>query len=171
MLQLEAVDYFYLCAEIGIALAGFAAIVVAIGQRNNGPADSVTSWYIEMLVERGLAAAFFALLPVLLSGLQLNTDLIWLLSSGLFSIYGFFLAWRSLSFRKRSTTNDTENLSSKAFSVLMSAGIIMILIQILNASGYLINQSSWWHAMAVTWLLISQGYLFLIFFKRSGIDS
>lgn len=163
---MDATEYFYTCAEIGVALSGFAALVVAIGQRAGKETSQADIWYVGVLVERGLAAALFALLPMLLEGLGAGTRLNWLLSSGLFALYVISIAVRSLAMRKHVPAEELNDvMGSKVFLALLTVGLLVAGVQAVHASGYLLQQSPWWHALAVTWLLMSLGYMFMSFLR------
>ena len=81
---MDTTDYLYTCAEIGVALAGFSALVVALSQRAGAASSDTHYWYMSVIIERGLMASFLAMLPSLLEGLGVATRGIWLISSGLF---------------------------------------------------------------------------------------
>jgi hypothetical protein len=162
---LEAADFLYTCAEIGVAIAGIAALVVAIGQRRSTELDSRTIAYVSVIVERGLAGAFWALLPIFLGGFELNTDLIWLLSSGFLALYIFSLGYRSYLYKKRMDQKEAESLTTKAFVILLVIGLIVAVVQVFHASGLLLQQSVWWYTLGVIWLLCTMGYMFIIFLR------
>jgi hypothetical protein len=164
---MEAVDYFYTCAEIGIALAGFAALVVALGRQVYDEQSPFIQWYVGVLVERGIAAAIFALLPILLLGLGLSDRMTWLLCSGSFAAYVFSMAWRSIRVRRSVPAEVAESLSSGGFAFLLAVGLGVAVLQVFHASGFFFEQSPWWFALAITWLLISLGYMFLIFLRST----
>ena len=77
----------YTTAEIGVALAGFAALVISFRQRQDSSLSNSDRLVVASLVERGLMAAFLSFLPILLFGLGLSERLIWFFSSGTFVAY------------------------------------------------------------------------------------
>ena len=62
---MESSEYLYTVAEVAVALVGFAGIVIALRHRESGLSGLDRSFVTDM-VQRGLAALFFALLPLLL---------------------------------------------------------------------------------------------------------
>ncbi|MEP1471760.1 MAG: hypothetical protein ABJK25_12365 [Halieaceae bacterium] len=167
---MEAVDYLYTCAEIGVALSGFAALVVAIGQKSRGDSNATDIWYVNVIIERGLVAALLAMLPILLDGLGVPQNFLWSICSGLFAIYIFTLAWRSYRTRV-AWKDDYPVMSSGVFSILMLLGLCVMVLLIFHAFGIFLEQSSWWYVLGVTWLLVSLGYVFLMFLRSVFIPS
>ncbi len=55
--RLEGSEYMYTTAEIGVALAGFAALVISFRQRQDSSLTDADRLVVASLVERGLMAA------------------------------------------------------------------------------------------------------------------
>jgi hypothetical protein len=161
---LEATEFLYTSAEVGVAISGIAALMVALGQGRRGAIDALTIIYVGSIVERGLASAFFALLPILISGFELSSRVLWLLSSGLLAGYILSLAYRSYWNRKRDGTL-RASLDGITFGLLMIIGLLMAGLQIAHASGLLLEQNIWWYTLGVAWLLVTMGYIFMIFLR------
>ena len=162
MAQLEGSEYMYTSAEIGVALAGFAALVISFRQRQDSSLSDADRLVVASLVERGLMAAFFSFLPILFSGLGLSERLIWFFSSGIFVAYGVSIMIRSA----RSHRISGGLASNPAFYILFAVGILMVALQVCHALALGIRQSAWWYLVAITWLLVSAGYRF--FFVLRG---
>ena len=159
---MEGAEYMYTTSEIGVALAGFAALVIAFRQRQDSALSDSDRRVVASLVERGLMAAFFSFLPILLFGLGLSERLIWFFSSGTFVAYGVSIIIRSMRSRKISR----GLASNPVFYILFAIGVLMVALQVCHALGLGLNQSAWWYLVAVTWLLVSAGYRF--FFVLHG---
>jgi hypothetical protein len=159
---MEGSEYMYTTSEIGVALAGFAALVIAFRQRQDSTLSDSDRRIVASLVERGLMAAFFSFLPILLFGLGLSEQLIWFCSSGAFVAYGISIIIRSIRSRKISS----GLASNSAFYVLFAIGVLMVALQFCHALNLGLKQSAWWYLVAVTWLLVSAGYRF--FFVLHG---
>jgi hypothetical protein len=159
---LEGSEYMYTTAEIGVALAGFAALVISFRQRQDSSLSDADRLVVASLVERGLMAAFFSFLPILLFGLGLSERLIWFFSSGTFVAYGVSIMIRTARSRKISG----GLASNPAFYILFAIGVLMVALQICHAFALGLRQSPWWYLVAVTWLLVSAGYRF--FFVLRG---
>ncbi len=151
---MEGSEYMYTAAEIGVAIAGFAALVISFRQRQDSSLSDADRVVVASLVERGLMAAFFSFLPILLFGLGLSERLIWFFSSGTFVAYGVSIGIRSVRSRKISR----RLTSNPAFYILFAVGALMVALQICHALGLGLQQSAWWYLVAVTWLLFSAGY-------------
>lgn len=147
----------YTSAEVGVALAGFAALVIAFRQRKDSSLSDNDRLVVSSLVERGLMAAFLSFLPILLVGLGLSERLVWFFSSSIFVVYGVSLVIRSIRSRRLSG----ELVAGSVFYTLMAVGVLMIALQVCHAFGLGLRQSAWWYLVGVTWLLVSAGYRFL----------
>ena len=73
---MEGSDYMYATAEVGVALAGFAAIVIALRRKEDSSLSDAPKLVVASLIERGLVAAFLSFLRILLSGLSLSDRLV-----------------------------------------------------------------------------------------------
>jgi hypothetical protein len=163
----EGSDYLYACVEAGVALSGFSALIIALRRREPLQFSAYDRQLVANLVERGLMAAFFSLLPILLFGLGFSERLVWLFSSGAFVAYGISIAIRSWRSRLPDQA-DSQLVSGALFYPLMAVGLALIAVQALHAVGLGLQQSVWWHLLAVTWLLTSAGYLF-VFVLRAWV--
>ena len=73
-----------LIAEIGIAVAGFSGVVVALGRRAGGSWEAGRLW---MLLVQALGAALFAFAPLLLETAGLSASLNWRFSNGALGLF------------------------------------------------------------------------------------
>jgi len=165
---MEGSEYMYAAAEAGVALAGFAALVVVLRQASDSPLLESDRYIAYSLVERGLIAAFLSFLPILLFGLNLPARLVWLFSSGSFVAYGVSLAVRAIKTQRDGRFLASELISEVAFRILLLIGLLVVLLQLVHAVGIGLQQSVWWYLISVTWLLTSAGYLFF-FVIRSWV--
>lgn len=161
---MEGSDYLLTCAEVGVALAGFSALVVAVRQRGAEALPAMDRRLVALLIERGLMATFLSFVPLLLAGLGVSEETVWFGSSSLFAAYGLSMAWRSAASR-RTDRESSEIVAPPAFYALFVTGLLVIVLQIAHALGVGIQQSAWWYAVAVTWLLSSAGYLFFFIIR------
>jgi hypothetical protein len=72
--------------EVGIAIAGFTGIVIAIS-RGDPARDETRALFISILLLTSFASVFFAFLPMLLSIAGLSESVVWPSSSAAFLVY------------------------------------------------------------------------------------
>ncbi len=156
---MEGSEYMYAMAEVGVALAGFAAIVIALRQKEGAALSEGDRRVVASLIERGLAVAILSFLPILLAGLSLSERTVWFSCSGTFALYGVSLAIRT-SLNRKFVTRAAKFVSDPVFYMLMLLGLVMIALQVLHAFGLGLQQSAWWYLVGVTWLLFTAGYHF-----------
>ncbi len=68
---MEGSEYLYTIAEVSIAIVGFSAVVVVFRNRGEQALSRLELRLISFMIERGFAALFLSLLPVLLAHLGL----------------------------------------------------------------------------------------------------
>jgi hypothetical protein len=93
-------DAFLTLAEIGVGLAGFAGIALALTRRD-APLTSGQAIFVRELILNSLAVIFLALLPVGLSLLELHGQSVWRTLSGLHTAIIVLVAWPSLFMQLR----------------------------------------------------------------------
>jgi len=151
-------DYLYACVEAGVGLSGFAALALAIRSRSTDAYTPYERIQISNLIERGLASAAFALIPLLLRSFQVDERSIWRLCSGLFFIYGVTFVVRGL--RARRVDELRELVGPRLFLPIFSIGVVVLLSQLINILPIGVEPGERWYLLAVTWLLFSAGYVF-----------
>jgi hypothetical protein len=166
---MEGSEYLLTSAEIGVALAGFAALVIVVRQRAADELSYGDRIAVASLIERGLMAALFSFLPLLLLGLGLAAGVVWFCASGTLSIYMFSLAWRSAANRKRDPQT-SELVLRPLYITLTTIGLAMAVVQAAHSIGVGIQQSVWWYLLGLTWLLTAAGYIF-VFVVRGWVRS
>ena len=162
---MEGSEYLLTCAEVAVALAGFSALVVAIGGRGDSSIESLSRGLVGMLIERSLFAVFFSLVPVLLAGLNVAPAQLWFICSGGLATYIVSLAWRSAAARRQEPWL-SEFLAGPAFAILMVLGLLVLLLQVAHAFGLGLRQNVWWYLVGLTWLLLSVAYIFYLAIRR-----
>jgi hypothetical protein len=155
---LEGSEYLYTVAEVSVAFVGFAAIVIAVRTRP-GDLSEAERQHVTWLVERGLAALAFSLLPMLLHYFGAQPHSVLPLSSALLAGYLLSILARNLLIVR---------MGSLARSLLSASGIalrlalvgLMIPVQALAALGVLPFDPLGWYLLGASWLLVLSGILF-----------
>ena len=160
---MDGESYLYSLVEAGVALAGFSAIALALGSRRTHQGEVHQKVIVARLVERSLMSSLFALLPTLLSGLDLSERIVWLIASGSLAAYGALRLIQTLRTRRDTIAHLGIRQTSIFFLGLIAVAVIIV--QILNAFGVVLSQGLWWYAFGVTWLLVSAGYTFVVYLR------
>lgn len=160
---MDGESYLLALVEAGVALAGFSAIALALESRGAQQNERRQKAVIARLVERSLMASLFALLPTLLTGLGLPERIVWLIASGSLAGYGGFRLVHTM--RKRTETMVQMRVGRATRIALGLVAVAVILVQVLNAIGFVLSQGLWWYALGVTWLMASAGYTFVIYLR------
>lgn len=160
---MDGESYLYSLVEAGVALAGFSAIALALESRRAQQSEAHQKVIVARLVERSLMSSLFALLPTLLSGLDLPERIIWLVASGSLAVYGTSRLVQTL--RKRKDAVAQLGIERASIFFLGLIAVAVIIVQILNAIGLVLHQGVWWYALGVTWLLVTAGYTFVIYLR------
>lgn len=156
-------SYLYALVEAGVALAGFSAIALALESRGAQQGEARQKAVVARLVERSLMASLFALLPTLMSGLGLSERILWLIASGSLAGYGAFRLVHTM--RNHKETMMQMEVRPATRLVLALIAVAVIIIQVLNAIGFVLSQGQWWYALGVTWLMVTAGYTFVIYLR------
>jgi len=154
---MEGSEYLYTIAEVSVAFVGFAAIAIAIRHRSHS-LGNFERLLVAWLVERGLAALAFALLPILLYYITGSSQKILQYGSGLLAVYLLTVFIRVYPvFRNRQTTVPIGP-AGRFLRVAMVG--VMIPVQALAGLGVLPFNALGWYLLGVTWLLVMSGATF-----------
>ena len=80
-MDLPNAAYFYTLAQIGIAFAGFATILMALRETRGRPMSKFDLWVAKSYIQSGLVTAASAMLPPLLFAFGLGERMTWQLAS------------------------------------------------------------------------------------------
>jgi hypothetical protein len=106
------------------------------------------------MIERGFAALFLSLLPMLLTHLRLSGVGVWAISSGALALYLLTALIRTSSFRRQIPAEAEAQLPGMGWSsVLAVCAVIVIAIQVLNAVGAVLEQGIGWYLLGATFVL------------------
>ncbi len=145
--------YLYLLAELAAAFVGFTAIGLMIGTRRG----TVWNFAIAGLIERSLAAGFFAILPTLIDSFGLAHSLLWKLCSIGPALYLSTIWYRS-SREWSSWDENSRPVSGVAYYVRASLFVVVTLLAYSNVYfGYIGI-----YLMSVVWILIAAALTLLM---------
>ncbi len=136
--------------EVGIAIAGFTGIVIALSKRDAN-ADS-RALLISILLLTSIASVFFAFLPMLLSVAGLDDSTVWTASSAA------FLAYISVVFSYRLRQRGAFPARSRAAVSL--GGAIFLVGVVLQIPNVFILNSAWPYLVLIVSYVI---YSFSVF--------
>jgi len=80
-MDLPNATYFFTLAQIGIAFAGFASILMALRETRGRPMSKFDLWVAKSYIQSGLVTAASAMLPPLLFAFGLGERMTWQLAS------------------------------------------------------------------------------------------
>lgn len=162
---MEGSEYLFTVAEVSVAVVGFAAIVIALVRRSKRA--QVLEWLTRQLIERGLSALFFSLLPILLMNFGAQSQQAFRIASGLLSIYFATVMIRVYNVLFRVDHGEQIGTTSAIGRLLF--GGWMIPVQAFAALGLLPFPVVGWYLAGVTWLLVLCAALFAAILNRTGM--
>ena len=148
-MELPHAAYFYTLAQIGIAFAGFATILMALRESRGRPMSGFDLWVAQSYIQSGLVTAVCAMLPPLLFGFGLSEGRTWQVASlliGLPSLAMLLLApgqWRAR----------TDMPIRPRLWVQIGVGLIINLALLCNAAGWPWRADGSFVMLAVSWNL------------------
>lgn len=122
-------DSFQTVAEIGIGLAGFSGLIIALRKRS-GPLSNVQKYRLRILMALSFGAMFLALMPGALLNLGVPEKQMWFyccLTMAIYSI-GFLLWWIVVS--RRVAREYPEIFNWIAFSAMAAGHSIILILQL-----------------------------------------
>jgi hypothetical protein len=155
----EGSEYLYTIAEVSVAFVGFAAIVISVRHRSGGLSEA-ERWHVTLLIERGLAALAFSLLPMLLHHFGVPVRSVLSLSSGLLAGYLCIALARNLLLARTETLAAKLSLSPSGVAFRQVILGLMVPIQALAAAGALPFDPLGWYLLGASWLLVLSGIVF-----------
>ena len=156
---MQGADVLLTIAEVAVAFAGFASVVVLFQHRdlNRWPAAVVVR--LRTMIEGSLTALFSALLPFVLHHLGLAGDGLWAISSLVLALA--YVAFGTLVWRRSRGALASGELS-RFFSVTVAAiSIFVFAALLLNASGIIFHRAFGAYLVGVSWALVFASLMFL----------
>lgn len=131
-------DAFLTLAELGVGLAGFSGIALALTRRNASltPGQAL---FVRELILNSLAVIFLALLPVGLHLVEQGTETSWRSLSGFHAALIVGVAWPSLFVQVRRLEPSDRDPAVYVVTVLIQS--MTAVLQLLNSTGILFAAS------------------------------
>jgi hypothetical protein len=145
-------------AEVAVGLAGFSSVVVVFRRRtSDGAWKPEDAFRFKLMLEAGLFAGLFALLPNAIAGLGLAGNRLWPFLSMLLLAY---LVSDILRKRRQMEDLPAASLNRGLVWFTGSASFVVILIQALNIADWLVLRGPGPYVFGVTWLTAYSGLTF-----------
>jgi len=145
-------------AEVAVAFAGFASVVTVFRRREHAGWAPQDALRFQLMITSSLSVAFFALLPFAVSFFGASELTVWGVSSGLLALY---LAL-SLGLVARRTVSLTAGEALNPFIswTFSAGGLIVLALQVLNASGVFFERELGPYFVGLLYALVLAGVSF-----------
>jgi hypothetical protein len=152
----------YALAEIAIAMAGFAAIVVLFKRRSSGAWDRADADRFNGMLLHAMAAGSFCIVPPFLWVFVPDASAVWTISSAFAGVQ--MLAHAGVVFALPST--------SRPVRLLLIVPLGLVVLQLLNVFGLYFDRGFRPYLAAVLWHIFQAGLLFvtLVFVRPEDTD-
>jgi hypothetical protein len=145
-------------AEVAVGLSGFSSVVVVFRRRtSDGAWKPEDAYRFKLMLEAGLCAALFALLPSAIAGLGVAANTLWPFLSMLLLAY---LAFDLLRKRRQMAQLPAASLNRGLVWFTTIASLFVLLIQALNVADWLVPRGPGPYVFGVTWLTAYSGLTF-----------
>ncbi len=148
-MELPHATYFYTLAQIGIAFAGFATILMALRESRGRPMSKFDLWVAKSYIQSGLVTAVCAMLPPLLFALGLSETLTWQVASLMIGIPSLAMMLQAPGqWRARTDMPVRPRLWAQ-----IGVGLIVNVALLFNAAGWPWRADGSFIMLAVSWNL------------------
>jgi hypothetical protein len=139
-------------AEVGVAFAGFASVVIVFRRREDGnwaPADVVR---FQVMISASLSVVLFAMLPFAFIVFGVEDATVWASCS---AILGAYLAVRLVRVARRSLPLvSTAGLNPFVAWPSFAGAFLAIVLQVLNAANFLLHRELGPYFIGLLYLLV-----------------
>jgi hypothetical protein len=155
----QGADVLLTIAEVAVAFAGFASVVVLFQHRDPHRWPPAVVVRLRTMIEGSLVTLFSALLPCVLHQLGLADDPLWAASSLVLALA--YVAFGAVVWQ-RSRAPLASGQLSRGFSATVGAISTLVLAALLlNAAGVVFLRASGAYLVGVTWTLVFASLMFL----------
>ena len=157
-MNIQLTDYLLALAALSLSFVGFSTIVVALRQALGSHLTPFHILLVRHFIEMGFIVTLFSLLPPMLNAAGLDAASTWRISSALAALLTivFFGAYP----RQRRRIPGVGPMPVRV-NVNLSITAVAVIGLILNAGGWFFKPSATPYIIAVTWLLVQSGLVFL----------
>jgi hypothetical protein len=153
-------DYFLTFSQVAIGFVAFSTIAVVLREMIGTSFGAYQTLLLRFVIESGLAATIYALVPVLLAVAGLTQPMLWRVSSAALGVFGVVFPVYYVRRRRRVKPG---RMPMRA--ILVTLGTVVIDVQLwLNALTPVFRWSAGPYAIAVTWLLCAPGIILILTF-------
>lgn len=153
----QHIDYLMKLAALSLSFVGFSTIVVALRQALGSRLSPFHLLLVRLFVESGLAVTAFSLLPPMLDAAGMEPSLIWRLSSGTAALLLVFYLGFYLRRRRRVQAGSIPIRIYVNYAISLAATLGLIL----NVGGWPFSPEGAPYIIALTWVLVQSGLIFL----------
>jgi len=148
-MDLPNAAYFYTLAQIGIAFAGFATILMALRETRGRPMSKFDLWVAKSYIQSGLVTSASAMLPPLLFAFGLGERMTWQLASLLVGLPALVMLLQAPGqWRAR-----TDMPVRPRLWVQVGIGLIVNSALLFNAAGWPLPPHGSFLMLAISWNL------------------
>jgi len=151
---------FQTIAEIGIGIAGFSGLVVALRQ-SDGRLSEIQKYRLRVLFALSLGAVFLSMLPELLTSFHVPDERVWFDSAAALFTYSFAFFWWWVGPSRKIAKVAPEIFNWRAFNTMAAGHAIILLLQLAVLIGYFETSASGIVALGLTWYLIHAAQQFV----------
>lgn len=151
---------FQTIAEVGIGIAGFSGLIVALKQ-SDGPLDEIQKYRLRVLFALSFGAVFLSLLPELLTNFQVPDSRVWFNTSAAIFVYSCGFVWWWVGPSKRIAQVAPEIFNWRAFYSMAAGHSIVLLLQLAVLAGYFETRAPGIVALGLSWYLIHAAQQFI----------
>lgn len=147
-------------AEVGIGLAGFSGLIVAL-RRTSGPLDEIQKFRMSLLFVLAFGAIFLSFLPDLLTSLNVPEQRTWLDASASLFAYSLVLLWWWFGGSRRHAKVVPEIFNWYAFTLMSVGHVIVVVLQFAVMLGLFETRAPGIFMLGLTWYLIHAAQQFV----------
>ena len=155
---MDAAELLLVGIEVSVAFAGFAGVIATFQFRGAARIDRGDVVGLTMIVSFGLWSAFFSTLPLILSIFEIEPENIWVICSGIGTIYMSY----TMYFNYKSMKGVVVSLTARLlFGTAQGIAALLILSMILNASDSVFHKEPGPYLASIFYGLCLVGYMFV----------